>query len=396
MLKVCQHPNSNFLLFYKDISLNAYFHYYATYLAACLAGMPLKRAQLLAYYCQTMSTMYQGSSSVEEWRFQGDIFTPCLTGIDKGFDEVDLATQQAGPFNCHLAFRALPAFKASVFAKPTVQCQALAIRCHYNPLTDINWLKGGQFTPAFSAKLASKHLEQSQSRIISPLNNPLLICEENSDFCRVMLNDTINSSLMPLPSKGCELALLGVRLYTYQNSWHSAKLSKNIDNESRVKILLDCFYWTFYCVFCAVNNKYMEKTPKYDGEQLPIKHRRRFNALLKELLLINSNTFEMEYLWLKQLPILLKYHSTVAALSVHWQQGLRLRNDYLLEGAAILAKTNGTKEIRSLAGFKNSHFFKLNKAAEYHCQWLMEQMGRYNITEIDVNQSVGHSAIWQD
>ena len=58
---------ANFLLFYKDISLNAYFHYYATYLAACLAGMPLKRAQLLAYYCQTMSTMYQGSSSVEEW-----------------------------------------------------------------------------------------------------------------------------------------------------------------------------------------------------------------------------------------------------------------------------------------------------------------------------------------
>ena len=154
--------------------MDTLFYYYATYLAARLAGMKQQSSQQLAYYCQTMSELQLGSTQLTPWHFQEHKFTPCVTGLGKT-ELDDGCNDNFGAYNCELAFQRFPALQdahleaelesagvtdVAPIASSTTCLPADRVTCHYyNPLTDVDWQRGATFRPGFSQKLANKHLD---------------------------------------------------------------------------------------------------------------------------------------------------------------------------------------------------------------------------------------------
>ena len=423
----------------KDVFVDTLFYYYATYLAARLAGMKQQDSQQLAYYCQTMSELQSGSPVLRPWHYQDYKFTPCVTG------QSDTQAQEGhegrfGSFHCELAFQHLPTLQEThvkpVSASPAVtKVEPIAesapgpesdkVTCHYyNPLTDIDWQHGGQFRPGFSQKLANKHHEvkppESESSpyfdwregkieleegICSTASKPLedeeahqpdtrLNCVANSDFARTMLNDGIYKARYQSTVKGMELALLGCRLYAYQNTWQH-ELATEMSPEERAVRLLDAYYWTQYAIECYLQGKPMDSERSLAGHDKP-ELNYGLEQSLKALFLFSGESLEGEYMWLRRMPALLaNYGQGPSPIFVNWREGLRYRPNHLLEQAMLASGTGGQRQIKLLQGFKASQFFKLNKAAEYHADWLARHLSHKGLTAYATTQSLGHQDMWR-
>ncbi|KGJ87938.1 DUF6765 family protein [Colwellia psychrerythraea] len=330
---------------------------------------------------------------------------------------------------------------------------------HYNPLTDIDWQRGGNFKQSFSQKLAGKHqaslrgeqtryqasdyiaehsacggktiqskkssqlaghegideagIEEtdvdvididkvffngsSQQAVHSNSNSncnsnyePLLACVANSDFSREMLNDIIYKSRYRSEVKDMELQLLGCRLFVYQQTWRH-----NLKNGDKAKQLKDAFYWTLYAIECFLRATPL-KNKRHWFAKLSSEHTASIDEHLSQLFDFTGEPFEQEIHWLTHLPRLLACQQQgLPLVADNWQQGLRYRKNHLLEQAMLAAKTAQSRQIKSLTGFKQSDFFKLNKAAEYHANWLACQLKHQQVFDFDTSQSLGDAAIWR-
>ena len=338
---------------------------------------------------------------------------------------------------------------------------------HYNPLTDIDWQRGGNFKQGFSQKLASKHqaslkgsqpnyqvndgiaelstfdrktidnekssqltehegndlfgtdvteidvpgIEATDVDVIdidevffnaaSPQSlysnsngnsnyEPLLVCVANSAFSREMLNDIIFKSRYRSEVKDIELPLLACRLFVYQQTWRH-----NLENSNKAKQLKDAFYWTLYAIECFLCATPLKNKRHWFAEP-SLEHTAKVDEQLSELFSFSGEPFEQEAHWLTYLPRLLACQQQGLPVTAdNWQQGLRYRKNHLLEQAMLAAKTARSREIKDLTGFKKSDFFKLNKAAEYHANWLTCQLKHKQVFNIDTSQSLGSTAVWQ-
>lgn len=603
--------------------MNTYFHYYATYLAARLAGLTGNDAQQLAYYCQSMAEMSVETAAVKPWHFRDQTFTPCVTGMGKEtrvISDVLKGEPLFGLHNCELAFQHLPGFisaevkpldkpvkkqqgnpvskktdetSARRSAHPDIKnsdnkesstdtcwsnksghnfgrnviksawhkvkllgkyssCsiaekkQAAAIlglaepdeinlpdkvtSVYYNPLTDINWLRGGQFHARFSQKLAAKHLAENvkrhntdkyalnetravsessykrrlsekvkvissrqpksqdagavkenvfkdsiieaaavelsnaelthaqrgdvvglgfckgdffvasgfKSSVESTIENAVesdkteakifagnstsprgkrcsaydiegslfdrrLNCHTNSEFSRSMLNDIIYKRRYHSEIRGFELALLGARLFVYQNTWLNSglPLSDFEDSEQsngKNSQLLDAFHWTLYVIQCFIRDVTIKdnisdfhehKSPFNPSLNSVLKNR------LKQLFAFTDNSLFNEYLWLDIIPeVLTGARLKAADASASWQEGLRYRPNYLLEQAMLAAKAGEDRQIRLFHEFKASHYFILNKAALYHSRWLERYLTLHEMTVFATDQNTENEQFW--
>ena len=373
--------------------MDTYFHYYATYLAARLAGMKLPECQQLAYYCQTMSEMKAGTNTLTPWQYQHYKFTPCMTREDESAPmSIDISPSE-------LAYLRLPAFidtqstiascgRGITKANPVPSEKSItqaAIRHYYNPLTDIDWKQGGRFKAAFSKKMVEKSNPfnqpiQEATFVIHP--SALLIEKQridsklnsvpNSAFSRIMLNDSLYRSHYHCSAEGMPLALLGCRLFVYQNTWNIHDINELKENDEKIAPrLLQAFHWTVYAISCYLQNEVMEEHIKQ-----PVLSESLTN-MLNTLLIMNGCSLQKEYGWLSSFATLFIEHGHFSP--VNWQEGLRYRSEYLLEQAMLAAETDHGRQINNLQGFKNSDFYKLNKAAQYHAQWLTGHLNSHGL-----------------
>lgn len=404
--------------------MDRHFHYYATFLGARLAGMKQPECQQLAYYCQTMAEMHATGKARLAWHYQQQLFSPSVMGAS----EHQLNTHgrdYLGEHHCQLAFKRLPALTQNTTTMINPQMTPLATipvptkpvhtqqarRHYYNPLTDIDWQHGGQFKAAFSQKIAAEsavfdepHPQAEFGSVNSELDSDFgewsanhqqpskLNCSANSEFSRSMLNDSIYKSRYHSPIKGIELALLGCRLFVYQNTWNSAQMASLMadDKHKRADILLDAFYWTMYAIKCylqdcPMDNK-LRKLPTSDA----------LDAGLKKIFTMNGSLLKKEYSWLAGISELLTGHGHCSpSFLPNWREGLRYRPDYLIEQAMLAAGADSRLRIDDLQGFKASDFYKLNKAAKYHTNWLAGQLNHCGLSRYAHVQQKANQNMWQ-
>ena len=397
------------------------FYYYATCLAARLAGMKPEESQQLAYYCQTMSEMHSGKTAITPWQYQDYQFTPCVMGAkqrERKGSEGDLLTVP----HHELAFTRLPALLATtaVSAFPREKqyqtaaygdnpISAQITRHYYNPLTDVDWQQGGRLKSVFSRKLVSRHSTICDPQPVDNIeptvvdrNNPRgcldsrLDCIANSQFSRDMLNDSIFKSRYYSSVKGIGLALLGCRLFVYQNTWQAAEFSKlNSDSaEQRVKLLLDAFYWSVYAIECFVQNKTLENRRQWQ-QSAALERNQILTEQLKALFSIKDPSLRREYMWLSQFPKLMVEHGTDEAVFTNWREGLRYRPNHLCEQAMLQSDTDLQWQIRDLQGFKESAYYKLNLAAQYQLDWLAKHLINKGLGSSVAMQNSAEQNLWQ-
>jgi hypothetical protein len=314
-----------------------------------------------------------------------------------------------GEHQCQLAFHRLPALERSKpvdrenmqgrkFVNGTAvqrqQCAGQSFKYAYHPLTDIDWQGGGHFKPSFSRKVARQEMEQPNRSCYESVEgiDERLSCVANSRFARNMLNDTIYHSRYCDHLKRIDVALLGCRLFVYQNTFlYCTKPTQ----QQKTERLIQAFYWTLYVIESFIKGKTIK-------DKLHLHWRPMFgdNALLEKTLRslygFNGDVLETEFMWLHQLPGLLGYFG----LDQHgrmdsWWCGFRYLPGQLCERALLDCGAGLSRRIQMLDGFKRSGFFKLNKAAEYHTQWLAQQLCQHGIEGYDTTQSIGDSELWQ-
>lgn len=206
--------------------------YYSTYLAAKLAGMASPCAKQLAGYCQSTATH-----------------------IPKLVYETSQST--------------LPA------------------RRPYNPLTDVDWKKGGKLNGAFSRKMAMFSAKKATQSISKPSHI-------NKDFAIHLLNDIIYKAHKPhhKPHMDAQVALtsFGQRLAVYQSVWLNQQASCS---EDKTELMLQAFYWTQYAIACFLTGEPIK-------DKLRIRIGKQNNNLrathnrLKQLLSIKSDQHHSE------------------------------------------------------------------------------------------------------
>lgn len=417
--------------------MDMHFYYYATCLAARLAGMKPAECQQLAYYCQTMSE----TTALMPWQYRNYQFRPCLMGAGK--EDLESRGDDSWVVSSYeLAFTRLPALQSAkeavVFSRkePSLKSKApvdnypfiskQVTRHYYNPLTDVDWQQGGQFKSAFSHKLASRHVKK-QNRMAAVKENSnafddclqmpssskasdtvlnmdnhtsyldsRLNCTANSQFSRDMLNDTICKSRYRSPVIGIDLALLGCRLFVYQNTWKTAEISRLDDGyaEDRVNILLDAFYWTVYVIECFLQHKKVENKRQWQ-QSVALDRNYVLTKQLKALFAMNGTSLQIEYMWLSQFSQLFTDRGTDWPAFTNWREGLRYRPDHLLEQAMLAADADDRRKINDLQSFKSSYFYKLNKAGKYHADWLAGHLNSNGLTSYATVQRQAKQNMWQ-
>lgn len=395
---------------------NVNLHFYGSYLAARLAGMSTSKAYTLALYCRSMVEFYPESSALQSWNYQGMEFAPCITSsgaVSSSAEPSGLAEQLNDPNHTELAFHRLPAFdyvrQNRVDHHKVAEIESEQSRHHgnelttqnsakhsYHPLTDIDWQGGGGFKPSFAQKLAKRfgfnRLTESEASIEPEPNEVnlvedkhLLQCKANSRFARVMLNDTIYHSRYCDKLKNVDLALLGCRLFVYQNTWIAQLKQQSCDigpAPSKDSILLDAFYWTVYAIECFVKGISMADKLRFNRCADS-----KFQSNLTVLLGFDGDVLEGEYLWLDRLPSLLSRFSLESPKYFDpWWQGFRYQSNTLQEQAMLQSGSGLCRQIKLLSNFRKSHFFKLNKAVEHHSNWLYEQLCERGLDHLNTAQ----------
>ncbi|MCJ8273160.1 MAG: hypothetical protein MJK04_27635, partial [Psychrosphaera sp.] len=419
-------------------------------LAARLGGMTQHNAQKLAGYCHGMTQMNIGSGAVSPWYYQGKKFTPCVTGSSVANDDL-------GVYHSELAFRCLPAFEApepAVVSRDIVDTRHASTRANagasggveaamqpaqhaYNPLTDIDWKDGGKMKPSFGQKLAAKlerlvrqpslrdnvhgavqgavkgvvndagqrrddwsepsaNLDPDAHQQITGLD-PRLKCQANSPFARQMMNDSLNKTHYDNKTSGIEMALLGCRLFVYQNTWGNGdkKAGINPPPTVRARKLVEAFYWTLYTIESFMRGKTLRDKLHLSWQKHATNPALLDNTLYR-LLSFKGDTLEREFMWLNQLPGLLGHYGlSQKSVPDNWWEGFRCRPDHLLEQAMIASGAGLGRDIQIIESFRQSDFFKLNKACEYHANWLYLQLKQRKLAFYSTAQQCGDDVAFQ-
>ncbi|MCF2859239.1 hypothetical protein L1286_17280 [Pseudoalteromonas sp. SMS1] len=408
--------------------MDPYFHYYGTYLAALTMGVKAEAAQELAYYthqaaCQTATTV-PCPLYFEDYRL-----SPVLTADTHS---------EFGQHCCNLAFQSLPAFSNTEVAdaqlcsehagntvgkqcaglksftqiqQPNGVCQGDTVtRCYYNPLTDIDWQHGGDFKRHFSERLQQKayrtatvpnhkngplfaqtvHRLDEQSNLLTASMKAeqselamKLACTADSAFARKMLNDVIYKCHYDNQIQGISWPLFGCRLYVYQNTWQHEK--------DTVQAQVTAFIATCYAIQSWL-------------KRVPLKHCGFWVQGMVPSAVISATTQIESLLYSDQ------DHTHGHGQSDDWARliahhlpqgcsptlyGIALRPTHLYEHALIAGKVTHTEIITDLTGFKRSAWFKFNKAAQYHCDWLARQFCHYELSAFNTRQTLGNLDMWR-
>ncbi|KZN53550.1 hypothetical protein N474_21050 [Pseudoalteromonas luteoviolacea CPMOR-2] len=405
--------------------MDPYFHYYGTYLAALTMGVQPHAAQELAYY--TYCAADQTAGNVPSPLFYEDYrFNPVLTADGQS---------ELGKYCCNLAFQSLPAFcdagtdetevavarpmplsKQQLNShKPKVVCQGNKVtRCYYNPLTDIDWQHGGEFKRHFSERLQKKayfHSAElshamtgendsefktaenkgdesamlfSPSTPDEPLELPTqLLCSVDSAFARKMLNDVIYKSHYDNQTKGISWPLFGCRLYVYQNTWQG--------EGDIAQAHISAFIATCYAIQSWVKRIPLKHCGYWVQGMMPSSVRQAVAQL--ECLLYSHHGYE-DYRGIGD-----DWARLIAQHLPHGEAphlyGIALRPAHLYEQALISGAVRSGEYITDLTGFKRSAWFKYNKAAEYHCDWLARQFCHYELSAFNTRQTLGNLDMWR-
>ncbi len=436
--------------------MDKHFHYYGTYLAARLGGMTQYNAQKLAGYCYEMTQLDIGSEAVLPWHYQGKKFTPCVTGSGVAKDDL-------GVYHSELAFRCFPAFEAPepvVVSRDIIDTRLTStgvsdnavesmqpIQHAYNPLTDIDWKDGGKMKPSFGQKLAAKierlvrqpaaqPTTQAHVQRLDGWSEPVLDdvvegevegmveiegdlgaepqsyeqiteldarlkCQANSPFARQMINDSLNKARYDNKTSPIEMALLGCRLFVYQNTWGNACKQNQTTNASpdmadlRARKLVEAFYWTLYTIQSYVRGKSVRNKLHLSWQKQGTNPALLDNTLYR-LFSFKGDPLEREFMWLNQLPGLLGHYGlSQKSVASNWWAGFRCRPDHLLEQAMLCSGAGLSRDIQIIESFRQSDFFKLNKACEYHANWLYLQLKQRKLAFYSTAQSCGNDVVFQ-
>ncbi|NQZ09593.1 MAG: hypothetical protein HRT35_20785 [Algicola sp.] len=416
--------------------MDKHFHYYGTYLAARLGGMTQHNAQKLAGYCHGMTQMNIGSGAVLPWYYQGKKFTPCVTGSSVAKDDL-------GVYHSELAFRRFPAFEAAepavvsrdiidtrrAGAGISVEAVMPSAQHTYNPLTDIDWKDGGKMKPSFGQKLAAKLERLVRQPVVQDVFqgaaqrrddwsesganpdpgtheqitglDPRLKCQANSPFARQMMNDLLNKTHYDNKTSGIEMALLGCRLFVYQNTWgYALKPTQAANSEPQMANLkarkrVEAFYWTLYTIESFMRGKTLRDKLHLSWQKHATSPALLDNTLYR-LFSFKGDTLEREFMWLNQLPGLLGHYGlSQKSVSGNWWEGFRCRPDDLLEQAMISSGAGLGRDIQIIESFRQSDFFKLNKACEYHANWLYLQLKQRKLAFYSTAQQCGDDVAFQ-
>lgn len=376
------------------LQVDSHSYFFTTYLAARLAGLDAVRARQLAVYCQAMAEQQYNQAATQPWFYRDNRFAPIVTINTGAVDDLTIA-------HCELAFRRLPAFESRFNSSGVPVAftreggQQSAAKHVYHPLTDIDWQKGGRFKSSFSRKIAVREAQLNQQnrhhRLSGQQFAPGLDCIANSRFCRTMLNDTIYQSRYCDKGKRIDLALLGCRLFVYQNSWFFGSGS---EGQSQADVRLQIFYWTLYAIECFVKGKSMEDKLRFNWSGAQIDSA-LLQSTLRALYAFKGDALEREFMWLEQLPALLACYGIYQPHQHYWWAGFRYQAAELVEYAMIDSGSGLSRDIQLLSGFKGSGFYKLNMAAQYHADWLGRHLNIHGLSTYQSNQSCGDALVWQ-
>ncbi|AWB67511.1 hypothetical protein C2869_14150 [Saccharobesus litoralis] len=293
--------------------------------------------------------------------------------------------------------------------------------CHYNPLTDVDWrIGGGQFTSAFSQRLAARHsyhtneesnietqLDANSANTHSEIDSDLgseivpdpiaeINCVANSTFAVEMVNSKLRQLVGGLSNDKQGLATLGCTLFVYQNTWRFSTQSTNgaiNEHDSQntggsFAHWLDCFYWTYRTIKCHLNQRTLnyQLIHCYPAAGTA---KQTIDNLLFRLYSMQGSLLIKEAEWLNAIPVLLKLASSpIDEVFTQWQIGLRYRPNYLLEQALIQCKVHTSSDCVDDQLFKDSLFYKLNFAAQQHSVWLQQRLNLYGYPSICTEQAL--------
>ncbi|ESP91303.1 hypothetical protein [Pseudoalteromonas luteoviolacea] len=392
------------------------FHYYGTFLAALTMGLPAQQAQSLAYFTHAASRQTRQEISAPLY-YQGYRFTPVLTADDES---------RLGRYCCNLAFQSLPALlemtedadkrdiatqpqyhntDLMVLKKPKLVCQnGLITRCYYNPLTDIDWQQGGEFKRHFSQRLAKKanlyapqvaahpdpQAQQDQEtpnehsgdkwNVPTRLNSAV-----DSALARKMLNDVIYKSHYDSQIKGFLLPLFGCRLHVYQNTWQGSR--------DRSLAYIAAFRASCYAIHCWYKRIPLKHIGNWHDSHLPayVVRAIRQVAMLLQKPKLHSGNIDIEQSWAR----LVAQNIPEDELHSVFLHGISLRETHLLDLALAAGAVSERGWIHDITGFKQSEWFKFNKAAAYHCDWLSRQLCQHELSAFNTGQSIGNHDMWR-
>ena len=399
--------------------MDQHFHYYGTFIAGVMAGLPIHDAKKLAYYCYGISNQFVDTQQTQSWHFGRYTFNPIISRI--------CATEQTlGLNNCALAFERFPAMNKQFdkwviddnssmpvvknnLKTDTLVCnragKTTQIQCYYNPLTDVDWQGGGDFRFHFKQRLTqmSNQKVTQQNRLkrfnnhseIPGLNHTkacyeepdklnLLVPKPNSHFIHKAINDVIYKRHYNEFEYSELLALLGCRLFVSQYSWASHSYQG----------LVNAWLCSWQAIKC-----FMTQTPISDfyHQFNDTPQGERFLRSLKQTLSMPTGVNQNESIWLSLIEKGLE-RGALSKLNLDYDMlfyGIMLREQYLLMQAQSLSGSDKAFEISDPNRFKQCMLYKLNKAAQYHCDWLARQLAKEGLSAFNTQQSIGNLELWR-
>lgn len=333
--------------------------YYLTLTAARLAGMGDGEAIRLAYLCQGVAELKEGSPWLAPWFSEGHLLTPFSTSLPVNLN-VEHRTQGQAISARWLAFHYLPSELQSASRRSGIG--------NLNPLKDVDWRAG-----AFHRRCGSGGASQTEQA---------LTCLANSGLSQYMISDTIRHKQA---LRQLALPLFAVRLYAYQSGWLYQGLfptqAAALENERlyRRADVLELFLWTWSAIRCYVQ-----------GNELTA-HAASEHALLEELEQVATILNCQGDVWVREaawLQFLAQRFETAA-----WS--LMYTPNSMLVDALSRAEVSWGRQILHLNGFKSSDYFLLCKACEWQSQWLAKGLSQSPLANrFQCAAQLGDKAYW--
>ncbi|PSW03700.1 DUF6765 family protein [Photobacterium lipolyticum] len=388
------------------------FHYYGTYCAARLAGMEHPSALKLAYACQGVAEFQPDSHWLSPLKAGDYQFTPVSTALPKTLtgtlttppnpdgnssdvndpDHVDI------PNAPWLAFYYLPAelpqhFAGGHLSQPFDQADERGNngRGYYHPLKDVDWqnrcLRRQCNKSSTTGNVRDQHTNQRQKK------RPVLQCQQNSELARHMINDSIGKQqqhgLLSIP-------LLGVRLFSYQNTWfYHNRLPQRLNTLQQelayhTTDVLDAFIWTRYVIQCYLANQRISEKPDNPYHY--------FSQIEQVAQVLQQGTIapQREYAWQREITQLVELTDEERVQLTYQPQ--RLLGEALLQGRHyknLQSNPQTCGVIDNPTRFKQSDYYALCKACEFQTEWLNYGLKYSNFADqIRCESNVGDKSMW--
>ncbi|WP_125780099.1 hypothetical protein [Pseudoalteromonas rubra] len=326
--------------------MTSLFHFYGTYLAGLALNIEPRSARLLAKYVG-QGVLQQAPQTRLNWHSDCTPVYPIHTGCS------DSDINNLGPFHCKLAFTYFPAFGEHK------EAVALSANCFDGPAL---------------IKRPAIQLSKSQLTMVPEL----LTCQPDSRFARTMLNDVIFKARYHHKVQLMSEALFGCRLYVYQNTWPL----------EHWQALCQCWLATCYALHCWQHGQPL----KLSGSDWQMQKNARVQHIYRRLcalypkMIKTPNSVSRERLWVS----LIGDYTYPEPLE---SDSKSPRDLAFLEQARLLGRITKAGRIQAINEFKQSHWYKFNLAACYHCHWFAQQLSERGFTQFDTRQCLGFELV---